>query len=89
MMPTRLQDGLSIQLLQWKRSARDEETKSVIVRINDLEIAEIILRNLENAGLQNIRQRSETSYLGVVSARDIMQVAKCHGVCAVTSDERL
>lgn len=76
-----------MQLLQWKRSACDNATRTVIVRINDLEIADVILKNLSNAGLQNIRNRSELSYLGEVRAADISQVAKCHGVVAITSDD--
>ncbi len=87
MMPTRLQDGLSMPLLQWSRSVNQDETRTIMVRINDLEIVPVILQNLENAGLRNIRQHTETSYIGEASAADLSQIAHCHGVCAVTAHD--
>lgn len=85
MMPTRLQDGLSMPLLQWSRSVSQDATRTVLVRINDLEIVSVILQNLENAGLSNIRKHTDTSYIGEVTAGDLSQIAHCHGVCAVTA----
>ena len=37
MMPTRLQDGLSVSLIQWMRTACADETRSVTVRISESE----------------------------------------------------
>lgn len=85
MMPTRLQDGLSMPLLQWSRSVHQNETRTVMVRLNDPDIIPVILQNLENAGLHGIRKYTDTSYIGEVTAGDLSQIAHCHGVCAVTA----
>ncbi len=88
MMPTRLQDGLSISLLQWMRTVESTQTRTVIVRINDTECVEQIIHNLQNAGLTDIEELSVSSLKGTVTAESLSRVVRCLGVCSVTSDER-
>lgn len=88
-MPTRLQDGLSIALIQWVRSAESDATREVIVRIADSESLAHILYNLENAGLSEIQQLSNASVKGRIAAADLSKVARCHGVCSVVHKEKL
>ena len=85
MMPTRLQDGLSISLLQWMHSADTHETRSVIVRISDSEDIRQILTNLQNAGLVDIEQKSFSTLIGTVTPEVLSRVVRCFGVCSVTS----
>ena len=49
-MPTRLQDGLSVSLIQWMRTACADETRSVTVRISESESMPQIEQMLKNAG---------------------------------------
>lgn len=49
MMPTRLQDGLSVSLIQWMRTACADETRSVTVRISESESMPQIEQLLKNA----------------------------------------
>lgn len=88
MMPTRLQDGLSISLLQWMRTVESTQTRTVIVRINDTESVEQIIHNLQNAGLTDIEELSVSTLKGTVTAESLSRVVRCLGVCSVTSDER-
>lgn len=88
MMPTRLQDGLSIALLQWMRTVAPSETRSVIVRISDMESLNQIIHNLQNAGLTDIQELSESTLKGTVTADALSRVVRCLGVCSVTSEER-
>ncbi|MBO4351306.1 MAG: hypothetical protein J6A01_10220 [Proteobacteria bacterium] len=85
MMPTRLQDGLSISLLQWMHSADTHETRTVVVRISDTEDMRQILNNLKNAGLIDIEQRSFSTLTGTVTPEVLSRVVRCFGVCSVTS----
>ena len=84
-MPTRLQDGLSISLLQWMHSADTHETRTVVVRISDTEDMRQILNNLKNAGLIDIEQRSFSTLTGTVTPEVLSRVVRCFGVCSVTS----
>jgi hypothetical protein len=86
MMPTRLQDGLSISLLQWARTADLNETKAVLVRINDGEDIQQIFLNLQNAGLNHAEMVGGSCVRGNVSPEALIQVARCFGVCSVTGD---
>ncbi|MBQ9243370.1 MAG: hypothetical protein IJ165_09120 [Proteobacteria bacterium] len=88
MMPTRLQDGLSITLLQWMRSADAHETRTVIVRISDMEVMREVLYNLRNAGLSDIEMLTSSSVKGVVDSEVLSRVVRCLGVCSVTPYER-
>lgn len=88
MMPTRLQDGLSISLLQWMRTVEPEQTRCVVIRISDTESADQIIVNLQNAGLIDIEQVSGSTIKGRVTASVLSRVVRCLGVCSVTSDER-
>lgn len=88
MMPTRLQDGLSVSLLQWLRSACADETREVVVRIGDTESLSQIIHLLENAGLMRIQKLSATSVHGTVTAEALSRVSHCLGVCSVTAFER-
>ena len=88
MMPTRLQDGLSISLLQWMRTVEPEQTRCVVIRICDTESADQIIVNLQNAGLVDIEQVSGSTIKGRVTASVLSRVVRCLGVCSVTSDER-
>lgn len=54
-MPTRLQDGLSVSLIQWMRTACADETRSVTVRISESESMPQIEQLLKNAGMVDIR----------------------------------
>lgn len=82
-MPTRLQDGLSIALIQWVHSVEASASREVIVRIADSESLAHILYNLENAGLNHVEQLTSASVKGRVVASDLTKVARCHGVCSV------
>ena len=88
MMPTRLQDGLSISLLQWMRTVEPDQTRGVVIRISDTESAEPIIVNLQNAGLFDIEQISSSTIKGRVTPSVLSRVVRCLGVCSVTSDER-
>ena len=88
MMPTRLQDGLSVSLLQWMRSADERETRTVIVRVVESESIEEVQRNLENAGLLEIEQLGVSSLRGRVDSGTLARVVRCLGVCSVTEDYR-
>ena len=88
MMPTRLQDGLSISLLQWSRSVDENATRSVVVRISDRESLDQVLYNLKNAGLTEIEQLTGSTVKGRVTAESLSRVVRCLGVCSVTSLER-
>ena len=85
-MPTRLQDGLSISLLQWMRSADVSEMRTVIVRIVETESVSRVIHNLENAGLQEIETLSYTSLKGRGNSEVLSRVARCMGVSSVTED---
>ena len=84
-MPTRLQDGLSISLLQWMHSADTHEMRKVVVRISDTEDMHQILSNLQNAGLSEIEQKSFSTLIGTVTPDVLSRVVRCFGVCSVTS----
>ena len=86
MMPTRLQDGLSVSLLQWIRSADTSEIRTVIVRIVETETVSSVVPNLKNAGLQNITPLSGTSLRGSGNSETLSRVARCPGVSSVTED---
>ena len=86
MMPTRLQDGLSISLLQWIRSADTSEVRTVIVRIVETETVSSVIHNLENAGLQNIQTLSATSLRGSGNSETLSRIVRCPGVSSVTED---
>jgi hypothetical protein len=88
MMPTRLQDGLSISLLQWSRSADAQETRKVVVRISDTESLDQMIYNLENAGLTEIEPMTGSTVRGRVTGESLSRVVRCLGVCSVTSLER-
>ena len=88
MMPTRLQDGLSISLLQWIRSADTSEIRTVIVRIVETETVSSVIHNLENAGLQNIETLSSTSLRGSGNSETLSRIVRCPGVSSVTEDFR-
>lgn len=88
MMPTRLQDGLSVSLLQWMRTVDSGQKKSVVIRINDMESVSDVIHNLENAGLADIEQLSGSTVRGTVTSEALSCVVRCPGVCYVTSDER-
>ncbi|MBQ1925344.1 MAG: hypothetical protein II767_07415 [Proteobacteria bacterium] len=88
MMPTRLQDGLSITLLQWMRSADADEKRTVVVRISDMEVMREVLYNLRNAGLADIEMLTPSSVKGVVDSDVLSRVVRCLGVCSVTPYER-
>lgn len=85
MMPTRLQDGLSVSLLQWMRSACGDERRSVTVRISDTESISQIVRLLENAGMEDIEPLSSSSVRGTITPESLSRVARCFGVCSVTA----
>ena len=88
MMPTRLQDGLSISLLQWMRSADINEKRTVIVRIAETESVSDVVLNLENAGLEDIETVSGRSLRGMANSEALSRIARCIGVSAVTEDFR-
>ncbi len=88
MMPTRLQDGLSIALLQWIRTVESNQTRSVIVRISDSESLSQIIHNLLNAGLTDIQIISDSTLKGTATAESLTRIVRCLGVCSVASDER-
>lgn len=88
MMPTRLQDGLSISLLQWMRSAEVEATRSVVVRISDMDSLEQVMVNLGNAGMTEMKPLTGSTLSGKVTAEVLSRVVRCLGVCSVTSQER-
>ena len=85
-MPTRLQDGLSVSLLQWIRSADTSEVRTVIVRIVETETVSSVIHNLQNAGIQNIETLSETSLRGCGNSEVLSRVVRCPGVSSVTED---
>ena len=85
-MPTRLQDGLSVSLLQWMRSADVSEVRTVIVRFVETETVSRVIHNLENAGLKDVEVLSNTSLRGRGDAGVISRVARCIGVSSVTED---
>lgn len=85
-MPTRLQDGLSISLLQWIRSADVSEVRTVIVRIVETESVSRVIHNLENAGLQDIEILSNSSLRGRGNSEVLSRVARCMGVSSVAED---
>ena len=87
-MPTRLQDGLSISLLQWMRSVEASQSRSVIIRISDSESMNQVIYNLQNAGLTDIQIRSESTLCGIVTAEALSRVVRCIGVCSVTSQDK-
>ena len=84
-MPTRLQDGLSVSLIQWMRTACADETRSVTVRISESESMPQIEQLLKNAGMVDIVPLTMTSLRGTVTADDLARVARCLGVCSVTA----
>ena len=84
-MPTRLQDGLSVSLIQWMRTACADETRSVTVRISESESMPQIEQMLKNAGMVDIVPLTMTSLRGTVMADDLSRVARCLGVCSVTA----
>ena len=84
-MPTRLQDGLSVSLIQWMRTACADETRSVTVRISESESMPQIEQLLKNAGMVDIVPLTMTSLRGTVPADDLSRVARCLGVCSVTA----
>ena len=84
-MPTRLQDGLSVSLIQWMRTACADETRSVTVRISESESMPQIEQLLKNAGMVDIVPLTMTSLRGTVTADDLSSVARCLGVCSVTA----
>ena len=84
MMPTRLQDGLSISLLQWVRSVDENTQRSVLVRISDTESLDQVAYNLENAGLTEIVPLTHSTLKGTVTAECLSRVVRCLGVCSVT-----
>ena len=88
MMPTRLQDGLSISLLQWMGSADINEKRSVIVRIAETEAVDDVVANLMNAGLENIEHVSGRALRGSANSEVLSRIARCLGVSAVTEDYR-
>ena len=88
MIPTRLQDGLSVSLLQWMRTADSEQMRTVLVRISDSECISDVIHNLQNAGLMDIEQKTCSTLRGRVTAESLSRVVRCLGVCSVTSEER-
>lgn len=84
-MPTRLQDGLSVSLIQWMRTACADETRSVTVRISESESMPQIEQMLKNAGMVDIVPLTMTSLRGTVTVDDLSRVARCLGVCSVTA----
>lgn len=84
MMPTRLQDGVSVSLLQWMRSAARDDKRAVVVRINEMESVAQIREILEFAGLSDIELLSAASLSGTVTPEALSQVAHCVGVCSIT-----
>jgi hypothetical protein len=86
MMPTRLQDGLSISLLQWMRTVESSESRTVIVRINDTESLHQVMHLLENAGLTEIEPMTASTLRGRVTAEALSRVVRCLGVCSVTPE---
>ena len=76
MMPTRLQDGLSVSLIQWMRTACADETRSVTVRISESESMPQIEQMLKNAGMVDIVPLTMTSLRGTVTADDLSRVAR-------------
>lgn len=84
MMPTRLQDGVSVSLLQWMRSAGADEKRIVTVRAAEAESMTHIARVLETAGMENIEPISPAAVRGSVTAESLSRVAHCFGVCSVT-----
>lgn len=84
-MPTRLQDGLSVSLIQWMRTACADETRSVTVRISESESMPQIEQLLKNAGMVDIVPLTMTSLRGTVTADDLSRVVRCLGVCSVTA----
>lgn len=86
MMPTRLQDGLSVSLLQWMRSADKGETRSVIVRVVETETVSQVAHNLTNAGMEDIEFMTNTSMRGRVNSDVLSRIVHSPGVCSVTED---
>lgn len=84
-MPTRLQDGLSVSLIQWMRTASAEETRSVTVCISESESIPQIKQMLSNAGMVDIEQLTMSTLRGTVTADSLSRVARCLGVCSVTA----
>ena len=84
-MPPRLQDRLSVSLIQWMRTACADETRSVTVRISESESMPQIEQLLKNAGMVDIVPLTMTSLRGTVTADDLSRVARCLGVCSVTA----
>ena len=88
MMPTRLQDGVSISLLQWMRSADINEKKSVIVRITENESVSDIVANLQNAGMEEFEYITGRALRTMVNSETLSRISRCLGVSAVTEDFR-
>lgn len=86
MMPTRLQDGLSVSLLQWMRSADPTEKRTILVRLIEGESLTGIEHNLRNAGMDRIEHVSAASLRGTVTPDVLSRVVRSLGVCAVTDD---
>ena len=86
MMPTRLQDGLSISLLQWISTAEHHDSKVVVVRVNDGEDIQQIFSSLQKAGLNEAEMLTGSCIKGRVSPDALVRVSRCYGVCSVTGE---
>lgn len=84
MMPTRFQDGISMELLQWSLSSDANDSKTILVRVSDEEMFDVIVHNLQNAGLEEVQKKSYMSVTGVIKAGLLKNLALCPGVCSVS-----
>ena len=83
MMPTRLQNGISMELLQWSLSARNDDIKTILIRLSDEEMFDVIVQNLQNAGLEDIKVCSSMCITGNIKASQLKNIGMSHGVCSV------
>lgn len=89
MMPTRLQDGVSVALLQWMRSAGCDEKCDVFVRIGENWSMDQMLKVFENAGMVSIEVKTALLVKGSVTPDVLSRIARCMGVCAVTAAKNI
>ncbi len=73
-----------MELLQWSLSADDNDTKNILIRLNDEEMFDVIAHNLVNAGLEQIEIRSHMCVTGCIKAAFLKDIALCPGVVSVS-----
>ena len=85
MMPTRLQNGISMELLQWSLSANEDDSRNVLIRLTDEELYDVLIQNLQNAGLTNIKPYSPMCISGTVTAAHLQNISLCPGICSIAA----